>query len=199
MSFDSATFFTASDPSRIGDDLETGIRPALSELGSTDVAIGEPLANQPIGTYVMTTRWSSLADWSAAQVEMAERMSPGGALAELAGRYQPQQRVLMQELHEAGTTTGTPFVAASRFSVTGRPVGLDHAAKVAMDAGASGARVVSVLSGLDMTGHVIGITYLDGMDRFPDIVAAAWADEQFGADLQQYGAQLQSRTFFRML
>ncbi|MCP3933758.1 MAG: hypothetical protein GY708_00145 [Actinomycetia bacterium] len=148
------------------------------------------------GMGVLSSRWESLGDWATASAEMETRMGPGGGQAELAERYQIAQRIIASPMHEAGDNTGA-FLNASRYSFTSPPGGLDHAAQVAIAAGAKGLRISQVLAGGDMTGHVIGAMFMDSLEGLPDILASITADAQFVADAQAAGGKLEARTIFR--
>ena len=76
-------------------------------------------------------------------------------------------------------------------------MGLPYAADQVVAAGANGMRIVSVLSGGEMTGHYIAAMFLDSLEPLPDILASLGADEQFVANSMASGAKLESRTLFR--
>lgn len=195
MAIESNSIFNLTDPGALGTDLNDVVRPALEGLGALEVRGGLALTGPMTGMGVLSSRWESLGAWAASQ---AASEAPGSPLAEVASRYQLTQRLISQDLHEAGTTSGD-FLTAVRFSFTSAPQGLENAANVTVSAGAKGVRILSVLAGGDMTGHLIGAVFLDSLDQLPDVVAAGQGDPQFMADMAAAGGQLQSRTLFRLI
>ncbi len=193
MAVQSNTIFAISDPSRLASDLNDVVRPGMEAMGALEVTGGVAMTGPMIGMGVLSTRWESLGQWAAAQ---AAGEDPDGDMAELASRYQLAQRIITQDMHEAGDPTGS-FVNASRYSFTSTPGGLDNAAELAVSAGANGLRIGRVLAGGDMTGHVIGAIYLDSLDGLPDILGSITSDSQFVADVQAAGGHLEARTIFR--
>lgn len=198
MAFESTTIMTTTDPSKVAADLNDLVRPALVELGSLEVSVVAALTGPMTGMYALSNRWETLEAWSAAEATMAQQMLGGGELAQVAARYQTVQRVISRDLLEAGTCTGQ-YLNASRFSITSAPQGLEHAAKVMIDAGVNGVRALSVMAGGDMSGHLIGGAFVDSLDTLSDALAATAADDQFMADIAEIGAKLESRTIFRIL
>jgi hypothetical protein len=195
MAIESNSIFTMSDPSRVASDLNDVVRPAMQALGALTVTGAVAMTGPMIGMGVMSTRWESMDQWAAANAAGAD---PDGAMAELASRYQITQRIISQDLHEAGNTSGS-FLTASRYSFAGPPPGLENAADLAVSGGANGLRIIRVLAGGDMTGHVIGTTFLDSLEALPDILASITSDAQFVADVQSAGGHLESRTIFRTM
>ncbi|MGI9597601.1 MAG: hypothetical protein ACR2QK_15665 [Acidimicrobiales bacterium] len=198
MAFESNTIMAVSDPSKVASDLNDLVNPALREAGALNVMAAEALTGTMTGLYILSTRWDSLEKWAAVQTEMADRMAAGGPLAELSARYQTQQRIVSEDLVEAGTTSGR-FINATRYSVASPPDGLQQAADVTVAGGAEGIRITSVLAGGDMSGHVIGALFLDSLDSLPGVIAATRADAEYMANIAAAGAQLQSRTIFRVI
>lgn len=196
MAIESSTLMTISDPSKLEGDLNDVVRPALEAMGALEVMGGVALTGQLTGTGFLSSRWEKLGAWAAASAEMEARMAPGGGQAELAERYQVVQRLIASPLHEAGDASGS-FINVSRYSFTSPPQGLENAAQLAIGAGANGLRISQMLTAGEMTGHVIGVMFLDSLDGLPDILAATTADSQFVADVQAAGGKLESRTIFR--
>jgi hypothetical protein len=193
MAIESNSSFTISDPSRVASDLNDVVRPGMQALGALEVTGAVAMTGPVTGMGVVSTRWESMDQWAAADAAGAD---PDSDMAELAARYQITQRIISQDLHEAGNASGS-FLNASRYSFAGPPPGLENAANLAVSAGANGLRIVRVLAGGDMTGHVIGAMFLDSLEALPDILASITSDAQFVADVQSAGGKLESRTIFR--
>ena len=193
MAMQSNTIFSISDPSRLASDLNDVVRPGMEAMGALEVTAALAMTGPMIGMGVLSTRWETLGQWAAAQ---AAGEDPDGDMAELASHYQLAQRIVTQDMHEAGDPTGS-FVNASRYSFTSPPQGMENAANLAVSAGANGLRIGRGLAGGDMTGHGLGGIYLDSLDGLPDILGTITADSQFVADVQAAGGHLESRTIFR--
>jgi hypothetical protein len=180
----------------VGKDLNDHVAPALVEGGAQGVLVGESLTGPTMGTYVLNSQWESLGAGAASSNAMTTRMAPGGDLADLAGRYQPIQRIISQTMFEAGSSDGA-FISASRFTFTSPLGGLENTGQIATTNGANGARISSVLAGGDMTGHLIGAMFFDSLDALPGLLASFASDPQFMADVAAAGGHLESRTIFQ--
>lgn len=197
MAYTSSTFMTTTDPSKVADDVNNVVRPALMEMGAQEVMAAEAMTG-PVGAYVLNTRWESLESWAAAQAGMAANTAPGGPMAELMERYEPLQRALFQDEATAGTAEGA-YGVATRFSVTAAPQQLDHAAGLAVAGGANGIRILTVVAGAEMTGQVVGAVFLDSPDAMAGVMDAVQGDATYQETLAAAGAQLQARTLYRMI
>ena len=198
MAIEVNSLMTVSDPSRLSSDFHDTVHGALMEAGALEVNGYVGLSGPMTGMAGLQSRWESLGQWAEASAAMEATMTPGGAMAEMAERYQLAQRIIGTDMLEAGNPSGA-FVIASRYSFTAAPQGLDNAAKLALAAGANGLRIMSVLAGGDMTGHIIGATFLDSLDAMPGVLASITSDAQFVADVQAAGGHLESRTIFRVI
>lgn len=197
MTFISSTFMTTTDPSKVADDVNNIVRPALTEMGAKEVLAAEAMTG-PVGAYVLSTSWDSLESWAAAQAGMAANTAPGGPMADLMERYEPLQRVLFQEEATAGTPQGA-YGVATRFSVTSPPQQLDHAAELAVGGGANGIRIMTAVAGAEMTGQVVGAVFLDSPDDMGGVMAAVQSDATYQATLTASEAQVQTRTLYRII
>lgn len=198
MAFEADTLFVATDPSNITADFADVVAPGLTEAGAIEVRMGLALTGQLTGHYVLSSRWEALGAWMAANDAMAARMAPGGDLAHFAERYQIVQRLISEDVLEAGSASGAAFTA-SRYSFTGPPQGFDHAASLAMGAGANGVRIVRLLAAGEWTGHVVGVIYYDSLDAMPGVLAATTSDAQFIQNVTDAGGNLEARTVFQLL
>lgn len=198
MAFESDTLVVATDPSNLAADFADVVAPGLTGAGATEVSMGLALTGQLTGQYVISSRWESLGAWMAANDAMATRMAPGGELAHFADRYQIVQRLLSEDVLEAGSASGAAFTA-SRYSFTGPPQGFDHAAALATGAGANGIRIVRLLAAGELTGHIVGATYYDSLEAMPGVLAATTSDAEFIQNVTDAGGKLESRTIFQLL
>jgi hypothetical protein len=195
MAIEINTLMTTTEPSQLAADWNDTVQLAMLDAGAVGASCWVAMSGQLTGDIALSTRWESLGQWATASAAMEARMA-GGDLAQLAGRYQIAQRVVGVDVQEAGTTSG-PFMSAGRYSFTGPPIGLEHATNLTVGAGAHGGRSNSVISGGEMTGHFIAAMFLNSFEKLPDILASNVADEQFMANAQAAGANLESRTLFR--
>lgn len=197
MAIESSTIVTTTEPGAVAGDVKDTITPALADLGVIDVSVAQALTGPMLGAYALNTRWETLDQWAAADATMAERMAAGGALTDMVARYDQQQRILASNLIDVGGTGR--FVSVSRYSITSPPEGLDHAADLTTGAGANGLRVSTILAGGEMSGQLLGAIFVDSLDLLPTLTATALADAEYQASIAAAGAQLVSRTIFRML
>ena len=198
MAFESDTLVVVTDPSNLAADFSEVVAPGLTAAGAVEVRMGLALTGQLTGHHVLSSRWESLGAWMAANEAMAARMAPGGELAHFAERYQIVQRMLSEDVLEDGSAAGTAFTA-SRYSFTGPPQGFDHAASLAMGAGANGIRIVRFLAAGEWTGHFVGAIYYDSLDVMPGVLAATSSDAEFVQNVTEAGGRLESRTVFELV
>lgn len=196
MAVEVNALYAPTDLSNLAEDWNDRAQPVIDASGAVESTCWMALSGPMTGMFAVSTRWETLGQWATASADMAARMVEGGDLADLAARYQITQRIVTVDLVEAGSPSG-PFLNASRYSATAPPVGLDHAAERSVAAGANGVRISSVLSGGEMTGHLIGAIYLDSFDVLPDLLASLGSDAQFGANTRAMGGRLEGRTLFR--
>lgn len=197
MTIESNTFLAVSDPTTLAADVNRTVRPALEDLGASEVTAALGLTGQMTGVGVLTARWSSLDTWAAATAEMATRMAPGGSEAELADRYQVADRMLSSVLHDAGEHSGA-FLCGHRYSFGGAPVGLEESASAFVAAGATSMRFSEIFAG-GMTGQVFGAMSIDSLDNLTEILAATSLDSQAMTALRAAGGKLETRVVLRVV
>ena len=196
MAFESDTLIVVNDPSHLTTDFDEVVAPALTGAGAIEVRMALALTGQLTGHYVLSSRWESLGAWFSANEAMTARMAPGAEMGHFAERYQIVQRLLSEDVAEAGSPSG-PVFTASRYSFTGPPQGFEHGVNLTTGAGAKGGRVVRMLAAGDWTGQYVGAVYYDSIDAMPGVLAATTSDAQFIQNVTDAGGRLESRTVFQ--
>lgn len=198
MSFEVTTLYSGGNAPSLAGQFDTFIRPMLVEHGAQNPTVYEALTGAFAGKLAISTRWESLGAIGRWLAEMPAQMSANPAIAAAASQYQMEFRAVGKLVASSGEADGA-FMNVSRYSFSGAPVGLDHGAQLAVDAGGNGARILNLVSAGEMSGQIAGCIYCDDLDRVDAMLEKAATDSQFIENAQASGAQLQSRTTFRRL